>query len=344
MDLTSLPRVPLAHLPTPFEPMDALAERIDSPSGLFVKRDDCTGLAIGGNKTRKLEFTLADALERRADVLVTSGGTQSNHVRQTAAAASKIGLECHAVVSNPLAETAYEAHPTYAATGNRLLDDLFGCVVHEASGGALEDRIGEVVRELESAGRRPYVVPLGASDGVGSMGYAQCALELVEQCDRHGVDPSHVVLATGSAGTHAGLLAGLRAAGSAAKVVGIAVSETSDAKRAKVRSVLEQMAPRWPPGASSRAPDVTDDDIAVDDRFVGAGYAVPTEAGVRAMRLAARAEGLLLDPVYTAKAMAGLVALLGEGALEGARDVVFLHTGGAPGVFAYPELADRAAT
>ncbi|MEM9380094.1 MAG: D-cysteine desulfhydrase family protein [Planctomycetota bacterium] len=334
MDLTSLPRVPLAHLPTPFEPMDALADRIGAPVRLFVKRDDCTGLALGGNKTRKLEFTLADALERRADVLVTSGGTQSNHVRQTAAAAARIGLECHAVLSDPLDAASYEAHPTYGATGNRLLDDLIGCVVHEATDATLQERLGEVAGRLEAAGRRPYVVPLGASDGVGSMGYAHCAKELLEQCDRHGVDPSQVVLATGSAGTHAGLLAGLRAAGSAARVVGIAVSETSAAKRSKVRDVLEQMRPRWPVGA----PEVSEGDIVVDDRFVGAGYAVPTEEGAAAMRLAARTEGLLLDPVYTAKAMAGLVALVGEGALEDARDVVFLHTGGAPGLFAYPEL------
>lgn len=336
MDLSRLPRVHLAHLPTPLEPMEALARRIGAAPRLFVKRDDCTGLALGGNKTRKLEYTLGDALERGADVLVTCGGLQSNHVRQTAAAAAKFGLECHAVVSNPLTGSDYGVSDVYGETGNLLLDDVLGCRLHLVTDGdsATDDRIAELVADLQAEGRTPHVVPLGASDGVGAMGYAGCALELLEQCAADGIDPSHIVLGTGSAGTQAGLLAGLRAAGSAIEVLGIAISETAEAKRVRVRTVLGQMEAHWP----GDAPVIRDEDIVVRDGFVGDGYALPSAAGIAAIRLAAETEGLLLDPVYTGKAMAGLLALVTDGPLATGRDVVFLHTGGSPALFAYPEL------
>lgn len=336
MDLSKLPRVRLAHLPTPLEPMVALADRIGAAPRLFVKRDDCTGLALGGNKTRKLEYTLGDALERGADVLVTCGGLQSNHVRQTAAAAAKFGLECHAVVTNPLTGTGYDLSAVYGETGNLLLDNVLGCHMHQVSdgGAATEARTGELVAELQAAGRTPYVVPLGASDGVGAMGYAGCALELLEQCTALGIDPSHIVLGTGSAGTQAGLLAGLRAAGSGIEVLGIAVSETAEAKLARTRAVLDQMEALWP----GDAPAIRDEDIVVNDGFVGDGYALPSAAGTAAIRIAAETEGLLLDPVYTSKVMAALLALLDDGPLATGRDVIFLHTGGSPALFAYPEL------
>ena len=336
MDISKLPRVHLAHLPTPLEPLEALARRIGAAPRLFVKRDDCTGLALGGNKTRKLEYTLGDALERGVDALVTCGGLQSNHVRQTAAAAAKFGLECHAVVTNPLTGTGYGSSAVYGETGNLLLDNVLGCHMHEvADGGAATDnRIGELVTELQAAGRTPHVVPLGASDGVGAMGYAGCALELLEQCAADGIDPSHIVLGTGSAGTQAGLLGGLRAVGSDIEVLGIAISGTAAAKRSRVRAVLEQMEALWP----GDAPAIRDEDIVVHDGFIGDGYALPSAAGTAAIRLAAETEGLLLDPVYTGKAMAGLLALVTDGPLATGRDVIFLHTGGSPALFAYPEL------
>ena len=338
MDLSRLPRVPLAHLPTPLEPMEALARHLGAGPRLFVKRDDCTGLALGGNKTRKLEFTVGQALTEGADVLVTSGGVQSNHVRQTAAAAARLGMGFHGVLADPMAGADYGADRAYGDNGNHLLDRVLGGELHAVAddGEATELRIRELVDELRGAGHRPYVVPLGASDGVGSMGYVACAAELLTQCRDQGLEPSHVVLATGSAGTHGGLLAGLRALGSSIEVIGISVSEPAAAKREKVRAVIEQLAARWP-GAP---PVVPDGDVEVRDEFVGPGYGVPTAAGRRALELAARTEGLLLDPVYTAKALAGLLALVADGPLAGGRDVIFLHTGGAPALFAYPELVE----
>lgn len=328
MDILSVPRVPLGHLPTPLELAPALTKELAGPR-VFVKRDDCTGLAFGGNKTRKLEFTMADALGRRADLIITSGGIQSNHVRQTAAAAAKLGLECQCVVGNPL----QTCQSDYLRTGNVLLDRLLGARLHIArdSGAAVTAEVARLVAQAERAGRRPYVIPIGASDAVGSLGYVNCAVELLSQCETARIDPSHVVVATGSAGTQAGLLVGLRLHGSAIRVVGVAVSETSAIKAAKVRLVVDQLV-----SSTGLAPNlVTDQDIEVSDGYVGEGYAIPTPATIAAMRMAARLESLILDPVYTGKAMAGLIDLVRTRKLSDAKDVIFLHTGGNPAVFAY---------
>jgi len=323
---TSIPRIELAHLPTPFEELEGLGEELGLR--LYVKRDDCTGLAFGGNKTRKLEFTLGDALEKQADVLVTTGGLQSNHARQTAAAAATVGLGCHLVLENPLADPP----AGYLDSGNRRLFELLGAVVHTAPLGETEARVAEVVAALRAEGHTPYVVPLGASDGIGSMGYALCARELLEDCEDASAHPSHVFLATGSAGTHAGLLLGLRLFEADVQVVGIAVSETAAAKRAKVRDVVA----RIEAVLGLEESPVDDDEIVVHDAYVGAGYGIPTEEADEAIRRLARCEGLLLDPVYTGKAMAGMLDLIATGALGELRDPVFLHTGGTPALFAYP--------
>ena len=321
LDLSRFPRLTLAHLPTPLEQLERLGRELGSR--LFVKRDDCTGLAFGGNKTRKLEF----ALEQGADAIVTSGGLQSNHVRQTAAAAARLGLACHAVLDNPLSDPP----PAYEHSGNRLLDELFGAVAHVVAGAEVESRIEELTASLKTEGKTPYVVPLGASDGVGALGYVECARELLVQCEAANVQPSHVFLATGSAGTHGGLLAGLRLLGSHLAVVGVAVSETTEAKRAKVRDLVDQVSHVL----GLRESSVDDDDIVVLDEYVGAGYGVPTAAAEAAIRRLARVEGLLLDPVYTGKAMAGMLDLLANRRLEGLCDPIFLHTGGTPALFAY---------
>lgn len=329
MKLDRFPRVSLLHGPTPLHALPALARTLGLDR-IYIKRDDCTGLAFGGNKARKLEYTFGDVRRRGADVVVTTGAWQSNHVRQTAAAAAQLGLRCHAVVHSPLPSPA----PSYACSGNLLLDRLVGADVHpvddEAAG---EIRVAELVRRETAAGAVPYVVPLGASDGIGALGYVGCAQELLRQLDAAGARPSHIVLATGSAGTQAGLLAGLRAAGSDIAVVGISVSEPAGVKRARVGGVLDRLA-----GVAGDASlRVSDAEIVVLDDYVGAGYAIPTEAGDRALRLLASREGILLDPVYTAKAMSGFLDLAGRGRLDGLRDPVFLHTGGAPALFAYVE-------
>lgn len=329
MRLERFPRVALMHGPTPLHGLPALA-RVLEVERIYIKRDDCTGLAFGGNKTRKLEFTFGDALRRGADVVVTTGAWQSNHVRQTAAAAAQLGLRCHAVVNSPL--TAPTA--SYASSGNLLLDHVVGAQLHRVEDdAAAQARVAELMRAEAAAGGVPYRVPLGASDGIGTLGYVRCAQELLQQLDAEGARPSHVVLATGSAGTHAGLLAGLRAAGSGIAVVGVSVSEPAAAKRARVGRVLDQLA-EVTGQASLR---VADAEILVLDDYVGTGYAMPDEAADEALRLLASREGILLDPVYTGKAMAGFLDLVRGGKLRGLRDPVFLHTGGAPALFAYVE-------
>lgn len=331
-----LPRVCLAHLPTPLEPMAALQRAVNARTRLFVKRDDCTGLAFGGNKTRKLEFAMADAQTKGATVIITCGGMQSNHVRQTAAAAAKLGMAFHAVLADPLAGVARGFASARKETGNRLLDAVLGARFHTADNiyEAADRSMTDIAEKLSNSGETPYTVTLGASDGIGSMGYVHAARELLGQCKEQSISPSHVVLGTGSAGTHGGLLAGLRACGSAMKVIGVSVSETAEIKRAKVRSVLDQIAALWGAGA----PDIPDEDVVVYDDYTGPGYAIPSSAGMDAITLVARREAILLDPVYTGKAMSGFLDLVQNGPLRDGRDVVFLHTGGAPAIFAYPEL------
>jgi L-cysteate sulfo-lyase len=336
MHALNFPRVALGHLPTPLEPAPALTRALGGPR-IFIKRDDCTGLALGGNKTRKLEFSMAAALEQRADLIVTSGGTQSNHVRQTAAAAAKLGLECQCVIGNPL--RTFQAD--YIRTGNVLLDRLLGAQLHVASdtGPATDAELARLVARAQRAGRRPYVIPVGASDGVGSLGYVNCATELLQQCATAGIEPSHVIVATGSAGTHAGLLVGLRLNASAIEVIGVAVSETSALKVAKVRRVVDQLV-----ALIGAAPDlVADRDVAVLDAYVGAGYAIAAPSTIEAVRMAAQLEALILDPVYTGKAMAGLIDLVRTGRLHDAKDMIFLHTGGSPAIFAYSDALTASA-
>lgn len=335
MLLTNLPKARLAHTPTPLEPMEALARLLDAKPRLFVKRDDCTGLYFGGNKARKLEYIMGRALSEKADVVIANGGVQSNFVRQTAAASAKLGFEFHGVVANPLSGTDYAASPVYNATGNYLLDGIAGAHMHQVDeeGPLTDGKVAELVNEMKAKGKTPFVAPFGASDGVGAMGYAECALELLAQFSEMDLRPSHIVLGTGSAGTHAGLLAGLRYAGSDITVLGVSVSEPADVKCERVRVIIEDMTPHW----AGEVPVVSDDDIRVTDQYVGAGYAVPSDAGTAAIRTAAQTEGLALDPVYTGKVMAGFLDMVVHGELANGEDIVFLHTGGAPALFAYPE-------
>ena len=326
--LASVPRLPFAHLPTPLEPL--LGELPGHGGRLYVKRDDCTGLAMGGNKTRKLEYSLGHARAIGATALLTASGVQSNHVRQTAAAAARAGLPFHAVVAPALA-----AFPrAHLESGNMLLDMLFGATLHLAADETEVDaRLAEIADRLTAEGGTPYLIPLGASDGIGSLGYAACAAELLRQADALGLDLSHVFVPTGSGGTHGGLLAGLRLAGSRVAVVGISVSEPAEIKIAKVRASLEGVAE-----VLGMELDVPDAEIVVQDAYAGAGYAHPTAAANDWVRRVALTDGLLLDPVYTGKAFAGMADLLARDRLEGVRDVVFLHTGGTPALFADPRL------
>lgn len=311
-------RVRLAHLPTPLEPMDRLAAHLGGPR-LLVKRDDQTGLALGGNKARKLERLCAEALAEGCDVLVTGGGHQSNHARMTAAAANRLGLDCHLAVAG--------GEPA-VASGNLLLDRLLGATLHFVDAPRyydLEAAIELVADRLRAGGRRPYAIPVGGASVPGVVAYADAAVELLAQLDADGSGPraDWVVVADGSGGTHAGLLVGL---GGRARVLGVDVGTRPD---------LDEVVPRLAAEAAGVAGrGAPEGPVLVDHGRYGAGYGRLTEEAVEAMTLAARLEGLVLDPVYTGKAMAGLLAAVRDGTIGPSDTVVFWHTGGAPALFA----------
>ncbi len=309
-------RLPLAHLPTPLERLDRLGAHLGKPPGtLWVKRDDLTGLGGGGNKARKLEYLCADALHSGCDTLVTGGGAQSNHVRMTAAAANRLGLACTIVVVGDRPEVP---------TGNILLDELLGPEIVWFGGDhlpyhELEDAILAAAKRLASQGRKPYPMPIGGASAVGALGYVQAASELLSQIPDFDV----VVVADGSGGTHAGLAAGL---GDHRRVLGVDVGARKDLDgyvpdRAAEVALLADLAE--PAGSA-----------VIDHGQVGEGYGSPTEAVGEALVLAARLEGMILDPVYTGKAMAGLIDACRSGRFTPEDRVVFLHTGGTPALFA----------
>lgn len=326
MNLAKFPRVNLCHRPTPLEPLERLSKALGGPR-VLVKRDDCTGLAIGGNKTRKLEFLLGDALEHKADTLITVGATQSNHVRQTAAAAARFGLACEVVLERRLDGMGVE----YEEGGNVLLDKLLDARLHYRAKGA--DMLAEaeaLAQELRKKGARPYVIPGGGSNPVGSLGYVGAALELVAQANEIGVGVDWIVHASGSTGTQAGLVAGLAGVSSGIRVLGIGVGKPKAVMEEGVHALAQATAERL--GVRGGVPRSA---VAVDDGYIGPGYGQPTPEMVQAVTLAARREGLLLDPVYTGKAMAGLIDYCRKGRFGAKDTVVFLHTGGTPGLFSY---------
>jgi L-cysteate sulfo-lyase len=323
------PRLSLAHLPTPLERMPRLGEALGLEA-LWVKRDDCTGLGLGGNKVRKLEFSLAAALDAKADCVVCGGVPQSNTARQVAAACARIGIECHlGIMRGRLAKV----EPGYDDTGNMLLARLFGAVIHDIPWDEDRNRhLHHIVETLTSAGRRPYLVPYGASDALGAMGYALAAEEIVRGCP----DVAWIVHGSGSAGTQAGLLAGLLALGHPAQVIGVDV----DAQPARIRrdvcrigrdaAALLDIPHRW-----------RDERVEVAAEWSAGAYGIADGTTEEAIRLAARCEAVALDPVYAGKSMAGLIGLARQGRFRGGQPVVWIHTGGSPGMFAYPETMAR---
>ena len=311
-----------------------MSESLGGPR-LWIKRDDCTGLATGGNKTRKLEFLIADAIEKGADMVVTQGAVQSNHVRQTAAAACKFGLDCHALLERrvPGREDDYET------TGNVLFAQMFGTSLEFRPAGLdMNAEALAVTEKLAAAGRKPYFIPGGGSNETGALGYVSCAYELLDQIKANNLDVGWIVLATGSTGTHAGMLAGLHAARSTIPVMGISVRQPEDKQIAAVHKL-----------AVLTASKLTDtplgvEKVIVDDGYVGAGYGQPTQGTLDAINLIARREGLLFDPVYSGKGLAGMIGLAGQNFFDSDKDVIFLHTGGAAALFAYGnQLAENAA-
>ncbi|MEY3267874.1 MAG: putative D-cysteine desulfhydrase [Pseudomonadota bacterium] len=333
MNLARFPRRRYTHGFTPIEAMPRLSAALGGPQ-LFIKRDDLLGLAAGGNKTRKLEFLVADALSQGADTLITVGAPQSNHCRLTLAAAAKEGLACRLIIEERVAGTF-----STEALGNNLLFDLMGAanirVVPLGSDLAAEmDRDAAAVR---AAGGKPYTIVGGGSNPLGALGYAACAAEIVTQAFEMGVPFDRIVVASGSAGTHAGILAGLAALNAGIPVIGINVRRP----RAEQEGNVHKLAVATSALLGTPAP--TREDVVALDDWVGPGYSLPTADMVAAVRLLAASEGILLDPVYSGKAMAGLIGLVRSGQFAPDERLLFIHTGGSPSLHAYAhDLRDPA--
>ncbi|MCB1841375.1 MAG: D-cysteine desulfhydrase [Halioglobus sp.] len=328
MHLARFPRVKLAHLPTPLEFLPRLTERLGGPA-IYLKRDDCTGLASGGNKTRKLEFLMAAAQQQGADTVITQGAVQSNHARQTAAAAARMGMRCELLFENRIAQPSEE----YLRSGNVLLDHMFNASIHHYPGGEdMNAAMADHAARLRKQGHNPYVIPGGGSNPIGALGYVNAALELVHQANEQQLRIDCLVHATGSAGTQAGLLAGLQAMHAGIPVLGIGVNAPRDIQEKKVYDLACETADYiGAPGCVSRS------DVVANCEYIGAGYGVPTEGMRAALLTLARTEGVLFDPVYSGKALAGMLDLIETGELRAHETIVFLHTGGSAGLFGYAE-------
>lgn len=319
--LANISRLDLVGAATPLQRLDRLSDYLGRE--IYIKRDDVTPLAMGGNKLRKLEFLAAEALHQGADVLVTAGAVQSNHVRQTAAVAVRLGLHCVALLENPIGTTAMN----YLTNGNRLLLDLFNVEVVTCDELNEPDRqLAELAERLEAQGFRPYVIPVGGSNALGALGYVQCALEIVEQSHQR-VSFDAVVVASGSAGTHAGLAVGLEHLLPQTELIGVTVSRRIEQQLPKVVAIQQALAARL--ALASIA------EITLWDDYFAPQYGMPNDEGTAAVALLARLEGMLLDPVYTGKAMAGLIDGIAQRRYRGDGPILFIHTGGAPALFAY---------
>jgi len=326
-DLSRFPRIRLLDGPTPIQELNRLNADLGGVR-IFVKRDDFTAIGGGGNKLRKLEFLLGEAKAQGADTVITVGARQSNHARLTAAACAHAGFRCELV----LLRTVPREDADYVNNGNILLDDLFGATVHDLPGGAdVTALVAQRFEALARDGRKAYFAPVGGSSAVGCLGYVSCALEIEEQAKQMNVRFTHVITANGSSGTHGGLAAGFAASGR-----GAAFSKSyavyHDAKKThgitseKARETLALLEP---------SASLNEDGILIDGNHRGEGYGIPTQGMVEAVRLMASKEGLLLDPVYSGKAFAGLLHDIRGGAYKSGDNVLFLMTGGVPGLFAY---------
>lgn len=329
--LARFPRVALGHLPTPLEPMDRLSEKLGGPR-FWVKRDDCTGLSSGGNKTRKLEFLMADAIQSGADTIITQGATQSNHARQTAAAAAKLGMACHILLEDRTGSNV----ENYNLNGNVLLDRLHGAPVSKRADGAdMNAEMEDLAEKLIEDGKKPYIIPGGGSNAIGALGYVNCARELVDQASGIGLEIDALVHATGSSGTQAGLVTGLTAVQSDIHLLGIGVRAPQEKQENMVYDLAVKTAAYLGTGL-----DIPRSAVRANCEYVGPGYGLPTDGMVAAVKMLAQTEGLLFDPVYSGKGLDGLIDLTRKGYFDGMQNVVFLHTGGSAGLFGYSDIFD----
>ena len=323
MKLKSLPRIELAQLPTPLQELSRLGQLLGGPK-LLVKRDDQTGLALGGNKTRKLEFLIADALKKRADTVITTGAPQSNHCRQTAAAAAQVGMGCELVLGGNEPEVP---------NGNVLLDLFCGANLHWTTRERRNAKMEEVARQLRRLKHNPYIIPVGGSNGLGALGYVQAMIELNDQLSKGRVKVDTIVFATSSGGTQAGMVVGARISGFKGKILGMSIDQRSS-QEPSYQSELAAIANEAANLIDSRY-EFTEDDFTVNYDYLGLGYGVVGNLERESIRLTACTEGLLLDPVYSGRAMGGLVDLIKKGFFSLKDTVLFWHTGGAPALFAY---------
>jgi len=332
MHLARFPRVRLFPAPTPLERLDNLSRHLGGPE-IWIKRDDCTVVATGGNKVRKLEWLIGEARAQGATHVVTQGAVQSNHVRQTAAVARRFGMTCIALLEHRIETNDRD----YLNSGNVLLDKLFGCAIEYRPAGLDMNAEAEAMgAALRASGETVYVIPGGGSNRVGALGYVSCAQELMQQADEMGLRIDQVVTATGSAGTHAGLVVGLQGMNADVPVLGIGVRLPRPQQEANVHRLAEATADYV--GVRGGIPR---ESVVANCDYVGAGYGIPTVGMAEAVQMLAREEGILLDPVYSGKAMAGLIDLIRQGAIGAGQTVVFLHTGGAVGLFGYTGFLEQ---
>jgi D-cysteine desulfhydrase len=327
MNLAQFPRRRYTQGPTPIERLDRLTALFNGPQ-IYIKRDDLLGLAGGGNKTRKLEFLVADALAQGADTLITVGAVQSNHCRLTLAAAIKEGMKCRLVLEERVPNSY---HPE--AGGNNLLFKLMGvekikvvpCDVDV--GQAMQSMADEVVKE----GRKAYIIPGGGSNSIGQTGYVACAEEIIAQSFEHGLNFDCVVVTSGSGGTHSGLLVGFTGTNTGIPVVGINIRQKKEPQEELIYCLAKNGAARL------GCPEPPRQSVLCFDEYVGPGYSLSTPEMVKAVRLLARTEGILLDPVYTGKAMAGMLSLIEKGFFKRGQKILFVHTGGSPALYGYSQ-------
>ena len=326
MHLARFPRLHLAHLPTPLEYLDRLSRELGGPE-IWIKRDDCTGMSTGGNKTRKLEFLMAEAIEQGADMVMTQGATQSNHARQTAAFAAKLGMACHLL----LEDRTGSKDPNYNHNGNVFLDYLHGATTEKRPGGLdMNAEMEAVADKFRAQGKKVYTIPGGGSNPTGALGYVNCALELVSQANDIDLVIDHLVTATGSAGTQAGLVVGLKALNAGIPLLGIGVRAPKQKQEENVYALACATAEKLGcPGVVKR------EDVVANSDYVGEGYGIPAASTIEAIRMFAELEGILLDPVYSGKGAAGLIDLIRKGHFKKGQRIVFLHTGGSAALFGY---------
>lgn len=332
MSLVNFPKRNYINGRTPIEKMKALTKELGGPA-IYIKRDDLTGLPFGGNKTRKLEYLMADALEKGADTIITCGAVQSNHCRLTLAAAIREGLKCQLVIEERI-PNSYDYH----ANGNNFLFNLMQPeAIHICPfGQSPVKEMEKLAEQLRSEGRAPYIIPVGGSNEIGDLGYIACAEEIVERMEQMDISFNRIFVTSGSAGSHAGLLAGMKLLKQDMIVQGIGINRPYEVQRAAVLELANDTIEKM-----GYEPFLTLEDVLVDCNYIGGGYSVPTDAGRHAVELVARTEAIMLDPTYTGKTMSGLIDMIEKGIIGKEENILFVHTGGTPGLFAHPEIFQK---